>query len=413
MQKINKEKLWTNGFFLIWQGQFVSSLGDAAYSIALGFWVLQVTGSTALMGTLMAVSALPGIIISPFAGVWIDRVNKKPLLILMDVIRGISMVLIAAAAYDHRIAIWMVFAAGIILSICGAIFRPGINSSIPDMVSKSRLANANSMLSIASTGSGMIGSVAGGFLYQIIGVPLLFLLNGISYFFSGGSISFVKIPRSSSKLKRDFLGDMRDGFRFMWKEKGLRYLLMIAALLNFFSYIAIVLFLPLFQKTSYLGAKRFGIAMACFMGGAMAGYMISSVAAIPSDKRLFLFIISNCISNISLVIAINQHIFIMMIPFVIMGGFFNSILNVILLSTAQSTTPNNMRGKVLAFMSMTTQSLTPFAMASGGILAEFIPVRIVISASFLIIAFFVTPFAFVRSFGSFMNYKDKGMKEAV
>ena len=94
-----KEKLWTLSFLILWQGQFVSTLGDAVYSIALGFWVLSATGSTALMGLLMAASTLPGVLVSPFAGVLIDRSNKKLLFILMDILRGISIIFLAAAAY--------------------------------------------------------------------------------------------------------------------------------------------------------------------------------------------------------------------------------------------------------------------------------------------------------------------------
>ncbi|EOC99754.1 MFS transporter [Caldisalinibacter kiritimatiensis] len=75
-----KERLWTKDFFLLWQGQLVSALGDVVYSIALGFWVLKVTGSTALMGTLMAASVLPRVIISPFAGVFVDRSDRKKVL---------------------------------------------------------------------------------------------------------------------------------------------------------------------------------------------------------------------------------------------------------------------------------------------------------------------------------------------
>ena len=406
MDKNNKEKLWSRGFFLIWQGQLVSTLGDSAYSIALGFWVLQVTGSTALMGTLMAVSALPGILISPFAGVLIDRINKKALLILMDILRGTSMVLIAVAAYNNAIAIWMVFAAGILLSICGAMFRPGVNSSIPDLVPKSKLSNANSLLSIASTGASMIGSILGGFLFQTLGESLLFLFNGLSYFFSGGSLSFVKLPQRKNENRQDFFGEMRAGFRFMWSRKGLRYLLIIAALINFFSYISIVLFLPLFQTTSYLGAGRYGIAMACFMGGAMGGFLLFSVITIPSHLRIYIFIISIITSNACLVIGVNQHIFGIMIIFLLVGGFFNSVINVILLSTAQATTPDEMRGKVLAFLSMSTQSITPFAMILGGAIAAFIPIRIIISVSFTAIIFIVAPFVFKKSFKKLLSYNE-------
>lgn len=415
MLQNSKEKLWTPGFFILWQSQLVSTLGDAAYSVALGFWVLAVTGSTALMGMLMAASTLPGVLVSPFAGVLIDRYNRKYLLILMDMIRGLSIMLISIAAFKGWIAIWIVFAAGIILSICGAVFRPGVNSSVPDIVSNSKLQNANSMLAIATTGSNMIGNVAGGFIFQLLGAPFLFLFNGLSYLFSGISIFFVNIPKIEKNNKQDFWKDMSDGFSFMWKFKGLRYILFLAAVINFFSYIAIVLLLPLFQRTPSLGAGRYGIAMACFMGGAMAGFLFSSIVSIPPPRKLKLFIISTVIYNISLIIAVNQSYFIIMLIFLFIGGFFNSVVNVILLSTVQSTTPQEMRGKVMAFMSMTTQGLTPFAMALGGVLAGFISIRILISTSFLIVVIIVIPFYFIKSFKTFISYdcEKDSMKDVI
>lgn len=407
MNRIKEEKLWTKNFFLVWQGQLVSTLGDAAYSVALGFWVLQVTGSTALMGSLMAVSALPGILISPFAGVWVDRMNKKVLLISMDLLRGIGMVLIAAAAFAHVLAVWMVFAAGVLLSVCGAVFRPGVNAAIPTMVPASRLSNAVSIQAAALTGSNMLGNVTGGFFYQIFGAPLLFLFNGLSYFFSGSSLCFIKFKSVRKVEKQNFRENMRAGFRFMWDQKGLRYLLMIAAVTNFFCYIAIVLFLPLFQKTPVLGAARYGIAMACYMGGAMAGFLFFSAVTIPPCEKAIFFILSNGITCISLAFAVNQQQFGVMVPLILLGGFFNSIVNVVLQSTVQARTPDEMRGKVLAFMNMTTQSLTPFAMALGGVLASFLPIRVVITASFLITFFVVTPFVFVKSFVRFIDFDEK------
>lgn len=398
------DKLWTSSFLILWQGQLVSTLGDAAYNVALGFWVLTVTGSTSLMGLIMAASTLPGVLVSPFAGVLIDRYNRKYLLILMDMIRGVCIILISIAAFKGIIAIWEVFAAGVILSVGGDIFRPGINSSVPDIVSSSKLQNANSLLAIASTGSQMIGNVAGGFIFQILGAPLLFLFNGLSYLFSGSSLLFVNIPKVENNKAENFWKDMKDGFSFMWKLKGLRYILLMAAVLNFFSFIAIVLFLPLFQKTPYLGAGRYGIGMACFMGGAMAGFLYSSVVTIKPARKLQVFILSTVVYNAGLIVAVNQSIFMIMTVFLIIGGFFNSVVNVMLLSTAQAATPQEMRGKVMAFMSMTTQGLTPFAMALGGILGGFISIRIVISISFLIVIILIIPFYFIESFKKFITY---------
>jgi Arabinose efflux permease len=397
-------KLWTRSFLILLQAQFVSSFGDAVYGIALGFWVLAVTGSTALMGTLMAASTLPGVLIASFAGTFIDRHNKKRLVVLMDFIRGVSVVLLAAAAYRGLIAIWMVFAAGILLSLCGAVFSPGVSSAIPDLVPKAKLTNANSAVSGAATGSNMIGSSAGGFLYQACGAPFLFLLNGVSFLFSGISLLFVTIPNSTAEVKQHFLKDMTDGFRFMWRFKGLRYILIMAGVINFFSFIGIVLLMPLFQKTAYLGAGRYGVAMACFMGGIMAGYVVSAIVHYPSRIKLALFIASMITVYALLIVAVNQRNFIF-IPFLlIIAGFFNTIVNVMLIASTQAATPPEMRGKVMALMSMLSQGLTPLGQAFGGVLGGFFPIRLVISAAFLAGLVLCTPFYFFKAFRVFIRF---------
>lgn len=398
-----KDKLWTPSFLILWQGQLVSTLGDAIYSIALGFWVLSVTGSTALMGLLMAASTLPGVLVSPFAGVLIDRSNKKRLFILMDMIRGISIVLLSFAAYRGFIAIWMVFAAGILLSICGAVFNPGIQSIVPDLVSKSKMSNANSAFSTVSVGSNMIGNVAGGFLYQLLGAPALFLIDGLSFLFSGASLPFVKIPENRSEEKKHFFTDMADGFQYMWNQKGLRFILIIAAVINFFANIGIVLFLPLFQSTASLGAGKYGIAMACFMAGALAGFMLFSVISVKPTNKLKLYIVSDIMFDGAILIAINQPSFLIMLVLFVLTGFFNSIINVLLISTVQASTPQEVRGKVMSFMNMLTQGLTPFAMALGGVLGGILPIRFVISAAFFATFLITIPSYFSKPFREYLT----------
>ena len=415
MKNSKQEKLWTPSFLILWQGQLVSTMGDAVYSIALGFWVLATTGSTALMGMLMAASTLPGVLVSPFAGVLIDRCNKKRMFILMDAIRGISTVLLAAAAYRGQIAIWMVFVVGILLSICGAVFGPGIQSTVPDLVPKSKIANANSVFSIVSAGSNMIGSVAGGFLFQTLGAPVLFLFDGLSFLFSGASLPFVKIPKNTSKENTNFFKDMADGFRYMWSQTGLRIILIIAALSNFFSFIGIVLIMPLCQSTPSLGAGKYGILMACFMAGAMAGFLFLSIVTVKPANKLTVFIASNIISNLSIIFAINQPYFIVMALFLIIAGFFNSAVNVLLISTVQASTPQDVRGKVMSFITMTTQGLTPFAMALGGVLGGILPIRVVISFAFLAVFLITIPSYFSKSFTKYIttDYAEKEIPDAI
>jgi MFS family permease len=397
-----KEKLWTPSFLVLWQSQLVSTIGDAVYSIALGFWVLQVTGSTALMGALMAASTLPGILVAPFAGVWIDRTDKKRLLILTDLVRGACVVLLAAAAYAGQLEIWMVFAAGILLSAGGAVFSPGVSSSIPELVPPSKISNANSVFSVVSTGSGLIGNVAGGFLYQALGAPLLFLINGLSFLFSCASLPFVKIQSVRRVEKTHFFTDMSDGFKYMWQQRGLRLILIIAAFINFFFNIAVVLFLPLFEFDPALGSARYGVAMACYLGGMAFGFLVMSIISVKSKDKLWLMIAANITSNLLLILVFNQPYFALTVVMLALAGLTNAVVNVLLISAVQLSTPAEMRGKVMSFMNAICGGLTPIAMALGGVLGSFLPLRLVITSAFIVGSLTIVPIYFSKSFKSFL-----------
>jgi MFS transporter, DHA3 family, macrolide efflux protein len=398
------EKLWTPNFLILWQGQFVSVLGDVVYSIALGFWVLAVTGSTALMGTLMAASTLPSVLISPFAGVIVDRTNRKKLLILMDIIRGATIVFLAIAAYKGFISIWMVFAAGIILGVCGAFFSPAVSSSIPDIVPSSRLMGANSMMGIIQSGSNIIGSSAGGFLFQLLGAPFLFLFNGISFIFSAILNLFIKIPDIKKKTEQHFFADMKDGYKFIWEFRGLRHMLMIISILNFLTSVAIILFLPLFQKTESLGAGRYGLGMAFFTGGMLIAMVLTSIIKVAPAKRLEIFMFSAVFSSICFSVTALTNSFPLMCVVIFTGGFFMATINVFIHSTIQLTVPQEMRGKVFSLVGMVASSLTPFGMALGGVLGEFFPIRSVIFVCFILVLLAFIPFAFIKSFKRFINF---------
>lgn len=392
-----KEKLWTRSFLILWQSQLVSTAGDAIYSIALGFWVLAVTGSTALMGTLMAASTLPGVLVSPFAGVWIDRTNKRRLFILMDLLRGVCVVLLATAAYRGFIAVWMVFAAGVLLSVCGAVFNPGIQSSIPDLVPESKISNANATFSIVSSGSNLVGSVAGGFLYQFLGAPALFLFDGVSFLFSGCCLPFIKIPNSTRKEQVHFREDMREGFRYIWRQTGLRAILAVAALCNFFSYVGIVLLMPFCKATPWLGAGKYGVLMGSYMGGAMVGFLLLSVLTVKAEIKIPLFIGSSLTCFLTMISGINQGSFPVMAALFVISGVTNSIFNTLLITAVQASTPQEVRGKVMAFLNMLTQGLTPFAMALGGVLGGIFPIRTVITAAFSVTLLAMIPVYFAGS----------------
>ncbi|MEG2017257.1 MAG: MFS transporter [Clostridium sp.] len=370
-------KLWNKDFFLLWQGQLVSYLGDVIYSFALSFWVLNVTGSTALMGILQAASMAPRLIIGPFAGVLVDKWDRKKIIVITDVIRGILSTFVGIAALSGFLEVWMVFVVGVVTSVCSAFFNPAITSVKPDIVDKSKLVKANSITSLAQAGASSLGSALSGVIYVAIGAPYMFLFDGISYLFSAFTEMFISIPN----IKRDngevtFIEDFKSGLSFVWNFKALRNMFIISCGLNFFFNAAFVLMLPLFNEASYLGAEKYGFLMAMSSVGMILGSGLLSVVNIKNNKRYsvivctflpmaMLFLLIPIVNNYYVILAVATISFALNI----MGNtIFDSVLMTII--------PEEKRGKVFALINTFSMGLTPLGLAIGGILGEILPIRV-------------------------------------
>lgn len=401
-----KKKFLSVSLFLLLQGQFVSVMGDMIYEIALGFWVLAFTGSPALMGILMATSLIPGVLLSPFAGVVVDRTNRKRLMILMDFIRGITIILVASAALFGILQLWMVFLAGIILGIGGAFFAPAVMSVLPQMVPKEKLTNVNSLFGMAYTGADILGNGIGGVLYVLISAPLMFLLNGASFLISGVSIIFAKIPKSrESKITTEnFVYDLKNSFKFVWKLKGLFYIMVIFAIFSFLIHIAVVLLIPLFQFTPGLGATKYGIAVASYTFGVFLGLTVLSAIKVKPHKRAVLMLISLTISNLSLIIFTLTTDFYLMVGLLLIAGIAESVANVFILASIQSVVPDDMMGKVMGLVSTVTMALIPVAMITGGLLAEIFPIRTIFLVCFLFSFLVFMNLFLIPSVRKFINF---------
>lgn len=401
-----KKKFLSLNLFLLLQAQFISVMGDMIYEIALGFWVLAFTGSPALMGILMATSLLPGVLLAPFAGVVVDRTNRKKLMIIMDLIRGFTIILVAIAAIMGILQLWVVFLGGIILGIGGAFFGPAAMSVLPQMVSKDKITNANSLFGLANTGADMLGNSLGGILYVLIGAPLMFLLNGMSFIISGISIKFAIIPknRESRITSENFISDLKESISFVRKLKGLLYIMILFSIYSFLEHIAVILFIPLFQFTPGLGAAKYGIALACFTVGMFIGMIVLSAWNVHPGKRAALMLASLTVSNVCLIIFALTTQFYLMAFLLFIAGLAESVVAVFILSSIQTVVPDDMMGKVMGLVGTVTMALTPLAMVIGGLMAEIFPIRTIFMVCFVVSFLVFVPTFFIPSVRKFVNF---------
>ena len=372
----NNIKLWNKNFFLLWQGQLVSMLGDVLYLMALDLWILDMTGSAALMGIVSALSIAPAIVLGPFAGVFVDKWNRKNILVITDFIRGVLVTFIGIAGIMGFIKVWMIIVVAIISSMCSAFFNPAVSAIKPQIVHRSKLVKANSITSFAESSSNMLGNAIAGFLYVLVGAPYMFLFNGISYIFSAISEMFIKVPEmDKTEGKITFKEDFKEGLHFVGQFKTFKNMFIVSCIVNFFVNAAFVLLPVLFKQASYLGIERYGIAMAISSLGMVLGSLTLSIVNVKNEKKYFISAGALVLMGIMMVIMpITKNFYIFAIAFCA-ATYLNVVSNTIMAAVRMTIIPKQMMGKVFALMGTLSMALIPLAKIVGGFLGEFLPVR--------------------------------------
>jgi len=378
-------RLWNKNFFLLWQGSLVSFIGDMLYQFALGFWVLEKTGSTAVMGMVMAAGFIPQIIIGIFAGTYVDRHDRKNVIVITDFLRGTAVLIGGIMALLNLLPVWGVIVLSVIIGACSSFFYPAMGSSIPDIVPSESLDRANSLTSMIQGGGKIIGKAMAGFLFAIVGAPILFIANGLSYLLSALSEFFISIPQvHKENSQKKFHDDLRTGARYLWGHKALRYFIIIAALQNFTFIIAEVLFLPYFKEQMWLGPEKFGIFEAVSACGALFAMILLAFYAIPQVKRAKLFISSFVLQCLLMAVVPLFSSFYLMLFFIFLALFVNALVNVMFRSFLQRAIPSRMRGKVLGFVDVLLTGFIPVGLSLGGLLGDIFPIKYVIAGSLLL-----------------------------
>jgi MFS family permease len=211
-------------------------------------------------------------------------------------------------------------------------------------------------------------------------------------------------PRLDPSKEQHFIADMKDGLRLTWRMKGLRTLFLTAGALNFFGVAGITLILPLFQKTSSLGAARYGLVMACIMGGMFAGFAAASAIKFPPAVRFKVFMACGVVSVMGWIGFALSGWYPAMLILGFLSGSLVAVLNSFIPAVVQTVVPQNMIGKVSALLFTVSGGLMPLAMAAAGGLAEAIPIRTLMAASFVAELVCLIPLFAAPSFKRFITF---------
>ena len=381
------ERLWNRDFFLLWQGQTISQLGNQAFSIAMMFWLMRATGSASLMGLLMFASMLPGVILGPFGGTFADRHNRIRIAVVCDLLSGTAILTLGFLMLDPRVQrlepdavrflLGVIFVGAVLVGALRAFRQPALGAAIPDLVPRDKIAAANSLNQFAVQASTLVGQAVGGVLYQAVGAAVLFLIDGSSFLYAAVSAFFVRTadrpaepePAPESPF-RHFLQETAEGFRYLGRNPGLRDFAILASMLNFFA-MPILVLLP-FYVDLYLkaDARWYGFLMAGMGGGAVVGYLLAGVLRVTGRGRELLVLSTLVLDPVLFgVIGFVGNAYVALgISFV--SGIALGIVNVYTMTLIQASTPKEIRGRVLSVLMTLSGGLTPLAMVLGGVAGD-------------------------------------------
>ena len=361
-------------FMVIWFGQFISMLGSALSAFGLGIWIFQKTGSAASFAMSAVCTVLPALLFAPFAGSIADRKKRKAIILLTDSIDAFLKILIVTLLIFNKLELWMVYPLVFISGTLGTFQNPAFGASIPMLVPTDKLTRANGLLQFSSAIQNLLAPVIAGFLYPLIELKGLFIIDFVSFFFALASIAFIKIPQPLIEKTKDSLvlaalKDLKYAWKYLIQKEGLMQLIVFFAFLNFIANLSMILLGPLMMSvynSQAYGNVQAGIGLAMLLGG-----LCSSLIPDTKNKiKRILLILSLCsIGPIISGTTLNRII--------ITGGFFIFMfpvpyVNTLLMSIFQIKIERNVLGRVGALMTAILAAITPIAYLCAGPLADYV-----------------------------------------
>ncbi|MED1091005.1 MFS transporter [Bacillus paramycoides] len=369
----------------------VSIFGSSIYSFALGLYVLQITGSAFNFALTLILGTIPMIIINPFAGVIADKVDKKKLVVCMDLLNGGVLIAVYIFSSNYGLNLFIIYTTTFLMTVFTTFFGIGLEAAKPNIVSKERLMSINSISKIIDSVSLILGPMLGGIVFVFLDIKTFIIINGISFILSGISMLFIhfklfecNINEECSQTGINFIKDIKEGFSYLIENESLKNTFSILISLNFFLGFAVTVPLPYIINTVLnLSSKQFGMIQGTFPVGMIVGAIL--VKKITNrfsysyllKKLSFMLAVFMIISGIPVLFkSFEVNGFAYVITYCVVMFFLGLIIVLIDIPLAcfmQKEIPNEYRGRVLSIGLSIGKMMLPIAMALSGILLNYIP----------------------------------------
>jgi len=360
-------------FTIIWLGQVISLIGTALFSFAIGIWLYQQTGLATTFTAMIFFSNIPRIILSPFAGVMVDRWNRKLTMMVSDLATGITTILILFLMWSGSLEIWHLYVLMAFSSAFESFQFPAFSSSITMLVEKKHFARTSAMLSLAEEGSRVLAPILAAALIVVIKLEGIILIDIITFIAAIGTLLLVPIPQppqteTGKKARGGILSESGYGFRFFLANPSLLGLQINFLIVNLLA-MSTVLRTPMILARTGNDEVILGMVASVTAVGGVAGGLVMSIWGGPQRKILGVLGGLILVNVGRAAMGLGREVIVWSISgfFVL---FFIAVCNSSNQAIWQSKTPADVQGRVFAARRFTGQLTFPLAGLIAGPLTD-------------------------------------------
>ena len=380
-------KLWNKDFILLLQGNAVSTIGDLMYSVAIGYWVYEQTGSSGLMGIMSAISMFVTMVLSPFSGSIVDKCNRKWVLVGMDIMQGTVMLVIGLLAYLDKLNVPGVLIAAFLAALGSVFYSPAASTLMIDIIPHDDMTRGQSIFSGSNALISMVGTAFSGVMVAFFGVPLIVIINGTSNLYSAFSELFIQVPRTVQQgapvSAKSILRDSREAVSMIFSDRFLRLFVPCALLLNLLGAGPLTLVLPFCMEKGFT-VDMYGYLMATWTAASLICVLVLGVVKLKANTRYWILAIGFTGSVLFFGLTYISRQFVVLCIMAFLASFFNCAGNTIFNASMMLALPEENRGAILGFFQSASVGGTALSAVIYGMLGDIFPLSLVFSVGNLL-----------------------------
>jgi len=368
----------TRDFGLLWWGQVTSQVGEGLNKVALLWFMYELTGSPLMIAMVGLLQTIPPLVFGPIIGVYLDRLQKKKVMVWVDLIRTVLTFLIPALYGLGLLRIEGLLVLIFLTSMVSTVFGPALVSAVPLLVRRCELVSANALIQSTTNIGIVLGPAISGILIALIGAQHVLYVNALTFLIS----AFCLIPiRSNETLRQaskastllgSVLSDLSVGFRFVFGDRSTVFLLVIISALYNLGASAFVFVLPVYAKELlHVGPVQLGwLWSALGVGMLIASSWLALRQKNDVQSRMQILVSGTTMGGLAVCTLSLLESPVIAAAFVILVGAGAAVLNPVVFALLQEITPSHLMGRVLTTFSTGSMAAAMVGMSGFGWVAD-------------------------------------------